>query len=333
MSDYLANLAIRNAGALAQDALIQPRLPALYESTPPVVGRVGQGPFHAQPDQQPLQPAPTLQPSPPQTLPDRPADRLPPLPLPEGNPVGIGAARNSSRPLSLVAIPQEYPPEAQPVASQLSEGRNVAEVLSLPRKTVQPVTASIAPAGRGPAGLEGNAQTGNPRRSAGETPRQTYGLRLAGAGNGERADVLAVAAGQDQRSTKLGTAIPLSGEGEMGPEPITASQAIPTETTSLSFLGETVAQLPLREQNQAQPPLQVRSQVPDLPPLPARQQRRGERSGAPPVEVGQPPAIRVSIGRVEVRAILPAAPAEKASLHPPRLSLDEYLQQHNEAKQ
>jgi hypothetical protein len=44
----------------------------------------------------------------------------------------------------------------------------------------------------------------------------------------------------------------------------------------------------------------------------------------------QPPAIHVTIGRVEVRAAAPPpVPDPPAAAPAPRLSLDEYLEQHN----
>lgn len=51
-----------------------------------------------------------------------------------------------------------------------------------------------------------------------------------------------------------------------------------------------------------------------------------ERVAARPPAADEPPVVRVTIGRVDVRAVLPAAPAERARpKRPPRLTLDEYL--------
>jgi hypothetical protein len=57
-------------------------------------------------------------------------------------------------------------------------------------------------------------------------------------------------------------------------------------------------------------------------PLPAR---RDENAG----ETAAAPAIRVTIGRVEVRAVTPPPPAEPPAPPTPRLSLDDYLRSHN----
>jgi hypothetical protein len=48
----------------------------------------------------------------------------------------------------------------------------------------------------------------------------------------------------------------------------------------------------------------------------------------PPVEAPRVPVVRVTIGRVEIRALAPAAAPRRgpAPLPPPRLSLDEYLE-------
>ena len=50
-----------------------------------------------------------------------------------------------------------------------------------------------------------------------------------------------------------------------------------------------------------------------------------------PAATQESPTIRISIGRVEVRAIMPASPAPRtaAAPQPPRLSLDEYRKQRN----
>jgi hypothetical protein len=49
--------------------------------------------------------------------------------------------------------------------------------------------------------------------------------------------------------------------------------------------------------------------------------------GLPPVE--PQPTIHVTIGRIEVRATIPAAPAALKAAPTPRLTLDEYLRQRN----
>lgn len=52
-----------------------------------------------------------------------------------------------------------------------------------------------------------------------------------------------------------------------------------------------------------------------------------ERFAGPPA-ADEPPVVRVTIGRVDVRAVLPAAPPERARpKRPPRLTLDEYLRE------
>jgi len=78
----------------------------------------------------------------------------------------------------------------------------------------------------------------------------------------------------------------------------------------------------------------LRAQGPVLRFSPPAGSRQGDADEAAPSATGgeQPPVVRVSIGRVEVRAIMPAAPAEKAASPKPRMSLDEYLRQQNEAK-
>jgi hypothetical protein len=67
-----------------------------------------------------------------------------------------------------------------------------------------------------------------------------------------------------------------------------------------------------------------------VPRATARVKNRREASN-PPVQHETPPAIHVTIGRVEVRAVQPpSAPARQTSSAPaPRISLDEYLRARN----
>jgi hypothetical protein len=60
------------------------------------------------------------------------------------------------------------------------------------------------------------------------------------------------------------------------------------------------------------------------PGVPLAINQRAPESPAPP------PTVQVTIGRIEVRAILPPAPAPQPSARPatPRLSLTDYLKQH-----
>jgi hypothetical protein len=67
-------------------------------------------------------------------------------------------------------------------------------------------------------------------------------------------------------------------------------------------------------------------------PLPAAIAGQGELS--PPANESAPPVIRVTIGRIEVRAVLsptssPAAERPAPARTSPVLSLDEYLKQHS----
>ncbi len=77
--------------------------------------------------------------------------------------------------------------------------------------------------------------------------------------------------------------------------------------------------------------LLLQGPVPTFAPPPRRRPRNDDAPAAGMTGGDQPPVVRVSIGRVEVRAILPAAPAEKRSPPGPPMSLDEYLKRQNEA--
>jgi hypothetical protein len=49
-------------------------------------------------------------------------------------------------------------------------------------------------------------------------------------------------------------------------------------------------------------------------------------SSPPPIVQSEPPVIRVTIGRIDVRAVAPSTPTQRSSKPPtPRLSLTDYL--------
>ena len=78
------------------------------------------------------------------------------------------------------------------------------------------------------------------------------------------------------------------------------------------------------------PSLRMQGPVPAFPSPGGHRQRKADAAKAPGRE--DPPVVRVSIGRVEVRAIMPSAPAGKADPPKPRISLDEYLRQQIDLK-
>jgi hypothetical protein len=85
---------------------------------------------------------------------------------------------------------------------------------------------------------------------------------------------------------------------------------------------------PLRSRSAAEPEPQGRGAAPrpavaQRTPLLAN--RRRDPSPAAEPEAEQPPTVRVTIGRVDVRAVVPDEPVERGPKQPPRMSLDEYL--------
>jgi hypothetical protein len=81
----------------------------------------------------------------------------------------------------------------------------------------------------------------------------------------------------------------------------------------------------------------VQAASPAEPPLLLPAHRAAPAPGVPeqlPIAAGAPPApptVRVTIGRVEVRAVFPAPePSRPAPSPPPRLTLAEYLKQRRE---
>ena len=67
------------------------------------------------------------------------------------------------------------------------------------------------------------------------------------------------------------------------------------------------------------PPARRGAYLPD--PAPAEQ-----------VPAAEQPTIRISIGRIDVRAVTPPAPAQRTGPAAPRISLDEYLRSYNDNK-
>ena len=80
------------------------------------------------------------------------------------------------------------------------------------------------------------------------------------------------------------------------------------------------------------PSLRARESAPALPSPAGRRPRNGDAAAARATERDQAPVVRVTIGRIEVRAIMPAAYSEKDAPPKPRMSLEEYLRQQNEAR-
>jgi hypothetical protein len=91
-------------------------------------------------------------------------------------------------------------------------------------------------------------------------------------------------------------------------------------------------------EQEPKPPVRSRSAAEPAPPArgaaprPVVTQRapllatwRRDRSPAAEPEAEQPPTVRVTIGRVDVRAVVPEQPVERRPKQPPRMSLDEYL--------
>ena len=78
-----------------------------------------------------------------------------------------------------------------------------------------------------------------------------------------------------------------------------------------------------RPSSSEQPSARERSSA--RPPAPPVRGRLDERVPETPAE---PPSIRVTIGRVEVRAVTPPPPAEPPPPAKPRISLDDYLRSH-----
>jgi len=386
MSDYLENLAIRNTGVPGTEMLVQPRLPALYESAQPEAGQEVPLPYDMPWGQTSREPAPEaghprLQDSP--DLGDRStggrqpslgflSDDRPLFPRPDRfrQPDGSFASTHAavSAPFSghePVREPQAgestHPSTGESDIAPVAAPLHIETAASVPDQPVRvspagPVPEQTETGARLPGShldrddvlgskdeaVEGSAvpmdsplpERENPRRFAArasvkhrsqarpvETDDETIpppaSPRLGRAEAGGSSDVRATAAGKERRMVPQEIPSPVPGEMEAG---------------GISETPPGPASTPVHQsdQNPVQARLQAQGPFPTFPPLPGHQ-RRGERA-ASPSEAEKSPVIRVSIGRVEVRAILPGAPAQKAGHRTPRLSLDDYLRQQNEEK-
>ncbi|WP_199746994.1 hypothetical protein, partial [Corallococcus sp. AB049A] len=67
-----------------------------------------------------------------------------------------------------------------------------------------------------------------------------------------------------------------------------------------------------------------------VPSFPVQAERGGSAHGVQALESAPAPVVQVTIGRIEVRAVTPPAPARPAPARTsPSLSLDEYLRRRN----
>jgi hypothetical protein len=80
------------------------------------------------------------------------------------------------------------------------------------------------------------------------------------------------------------------------------------------------------------PSLRARESAPASPSPAGRRQRNGDAAAARATEREQSSVVRVTIGRIEVRAMMPVTFSEKDAPPKPRMSLEEYLRQQNEAR-
>ncbi len=104
--------------------------------------------------------------------------------------------------------------------------------------------------------------------------------------------------------------------------PAGGALAIEAEPGSGTRASQPLSPLPDRARIVVQPQVATRRPSPD-----------SSRAVVNSASASEPPAIHVTIGRVEVRAITaPAPPRSPAPPAPPKISLDEYLKQRNGAR-
>ena len=351
MSNYLENLAIRNTAA-GKDALVQPRLPAMYEAASAAPDRTGQA----------LSPG-TLQ----QESQGYAADI--PAPLPTAGQSLRGRVEGASPPqaddgsgdvmVGRQAPVRPFGPSAGQPASQaqssFAEGPSLVErarpVHSSRRRDVSEAEIGQAAEVPLPPGVSTDGEGMEAPSSAPPVivPARRLSRRLLATRPGEdRLEAVAGAVGSSVNETAVAHFV----DGDSAaPQDIDAAprQALPAghrpAVRRAARGGE--ERLPGTSRRETEPPPATDGPASFVPPRPSLQLqgpvpalaapsgRRPRSDGLPAAgDPGrdQPPVIKVSIGRVEVRAVIPAKPIEPAPPPGPRMSLDEYLKQQSEAK-
>ena len=397
MSDYLANLAIRNT-ATGRDAVIQPRLPAMYEALSPSTDSAGDGLLSTMTDQGPRRAASDLhgilRPGDQQARGANPLVEFHQPPASPSSDDGRAATKAGPQQVSLrppgdqVASPAQVAPGAfrrhelaRPRAEITAQGPPdlTKQDGSAPEGTVEARERKITRLGKqspyheparppaDPAAVQPSLDLNGPNESGSEGIVEVHPQKISRMDK-KRARHEPARAPADRAAAQR--PLDLTKPDESGSEgtvdthrrgvirpdeetPRGTTERIQIEAQRLSSQGATASadrsRVEVRQTDgnekeimpdsvTAFPPpssrasLQVQGPVPALSPPPRRHRQSDETpaTGMPGGE--QPPIVRVSIGRVEVRAILPPPPAEQPSPPGPRMSLDEYLQRQDEAK-
>ena len=350
MSDYLENLAIRTTGA-GKDILVQPRLPSMYEALPPAADLAGQSSPSAKTEKefQGAEPGTSATISvPPMRLPDL-AGRAAGMSMPQDQPFPASAESDpqsvrSSRRQVVQEAGAKGPAAVQHPGGLPSETNVAAKNDKLQRDPILSPLDRVFPQESGPRPIDITDRHSPDRLAMSEADEsdseemveshlrdvsRSHQAKSREAGNQSRVkrDPGAPNAGpafsdkarMRNLSSQGATVPPSGGRFEVGEVGQGEKERLPEPGTDFPFLSP-------------RPSLRVQGPVPAFFPPAGRWQRNVDTAAARVTEREQPPVVRVSIGRVEVRAIMPAAPSEKAALPKPRMSLDEYLRQQNEAK-
>lgn len=311
MNDYLSNLAARS---LNLTAVIQPRVASLFEPLPATAGVF--------PERLELEPLAEVSPSETQFDPLEPLGVLPapveslqplqtpnvPVAPPAIEPISTEASTQASMP-SQVGRPQTWrSPATEPQVSASSLSQLPSPVTTgFEQGSGQPT--SLLPPTPISSAFQSDAI---PKRSA----NQPLGAVATSASLQQSVSIVS-----EQPATRV-LGQPKENQPTLLPAPerdltVTASsQNVEQPIKPVSASGETrwsaIAPASTRTTVVAQP--QVRPHVQPAVPIPI------EPKAAPN------PTIRVTIGRIDVRAILPSAPPSQRTVRPaPKMSLDDYL--------
>jgi len=246
----------------------------------------------------------------------------------------------------LVRPPMPLPTAAEPLPDRPSPAQHPSAVASVvPRSTAQPQAVEAAPSPKPVAEVEpsvlrdvGGPPARAPHESGTDEPRPAPGMRVRPAAPVPPPVALAPQAEhpappQPPKSTTLQPTVSMTEETPpQAPTPRSSRLArLPIEPRTVAEPSTAdLGPQPLEARRDAalppaNPPMPLPVVVPDVRP---RQTAPGEPAFAPPAPAEATPTIRISIGRIEVRAVTPAPPPRRKPSRPaPALSLDEYLKQ------
>lgn len=307
MADFLSNLILRSTSPQAPDAVFQPRLPSLFESPRgaaelpmPAADLAGQ-----EASTSIESPAPAA------------ADPAPAEQRREGETPAAAVRGNSAAP---VAAPGSSAPSAEGSIPAGQQNKSTLRVEQSATRQHTPLPAERLDEVSG-------AQRSAPATQPSVTPAAPFRRSLA-----PQHTILPQAPAQDRWSDSR-PATPTGGSREVSAPadatPLLAPARDGTSTPASSATRRESAPAFKSKPAQVASPDRPQPASPAVLPMPQTPRATVQKPAAPRVSeaADQEPVVQIHIGRIEVRAVAPPAPASAArpAAAAPKVSLDEYL--------